>query len=331
MSGHRNNVVVTAGHHVVGARIESRSLEELIFEATSSAIAKAGLAPGQVDSVVISGNDQLDGRIISCMVTAGAAAGVGKNITTMASAPEHAFAYAVLRLLSGQGRNVLVVGWSKPSESVSPEHAELVSADPFFVRPIGMNRVLAAALQASLDAPAPESSDSPFVAWPLTTNDCQGHADGVCAMVLEVRQEDDHRPGARVRGVGWAMDRYDLGDREDLVAGGLDAAMRQATRQAGSSFGAVDSIDAFAFGAPNERRVVERAVSTMGGADTVAHSSAAEENPDFAAGLFTIWRAVRRVTAADGPSTVRTAAAVATLGFAAQGSTVVLLSDAMEA
>ena len=61
-------IVVTAGHHAAAVRVEDRSLEELIFASTSAAIAKAGLTPDQVDAVVISGNDQTDGRIISCMV-----------------------------------------------------------------------------------------------------------------------------------------------------------------------------------------------------------------------------------------------------------------------
>ena len=323
------NVVLAAGHHFAAERVDDRSLEELIFASTSAAIAKAGLTPEQIDAVVISGNDQTDGRIISCMVTTGAVAGVGKNVTTVASAPEHAFAYAVMRLLAGQGSNVLVVGWSKPSESVHPEHAELVSADPFYVRPIGMNRQIAAALQASVDAGPPDAGAG-YMAWPLVTGAAGGHADGVCAVVLEARESTDRRPGAVVRGTGWAMDRYDLGDREDSTAGGFDQALRRAVGQAGPTYGPVESVDAFAVGAPNERRIVERTVSSIGSADTAMHSSEEELNPDFAAGLFTIWRAARRVLPDASPSPVARAAAVATLGFAAQGTTVVLLSDGRE-
>lgn len=324
------NVVITAGHHSSADRVDDRSLEELIFASTSAAIARAGLTAEQIDAVVISGNDQTDGRIISCMVTTGAAAGVGKNVTTVASAPEHAFTYAVMRLLAGQGRNVLVAGWSKPSESVHPEHAELVSADPFFIRPIGMNRQIAAALQASVHA-RPADSETSYLAWPLTAGVAGGHADGVCALVLEARESSDRRPGAIVRGMGWAMDRYDLGDREDRTAGGFDQALQRAVVQAGPTYGPVDSVDAFAVGAANERRIVERTVSSIGSSDTAMHSSEEELNPDFAAGLFTIWRAARRVLPDAAPGPVVRAAAVATLGFAAQGTTVVLLSDAREA
>ena len=322
-------IVVTAGHHAAAVRVEDRSLEELIFASTSAAIAKAGLTPDQVDAVVISGNDQTDGRIISCMVTTGAVAGVGKNVTTIASGPEHAFTYAVMRLLAGQGRNVLVVGWSKPSESVHPEHAELVSADPFYVRPIGMNRQIAAALQASVNA-GPAEAGTDYLAWPLVAEVAGGHADGVCAVVLEARDSTDRRPGAVVRGMGWAMDRYEMGDRDDLIAGGFDSAVQQATSQAGPSYGPVESVDAFAVGPPNERRIVERTVARIGSPDTAAHSSQDELHPDFAAGLFTIWRAARRVMPGAQPRPVARAAAVATLGFAAQGTTVVLFSDATE-
>ena len=289
MTEQSTKVVVAAGHHVASDRIETASLEELIFKTSSIAIARAGLTPEDVDAVVISGNDQTDGRIISCMVTAGAAAGVGKNVTTIASAPEHAFAYAYLRLLSGQGTNALVVGWSKPSESVFPEHAELVSADPFLVRPLGMNHVIASALQASAllhreaDPTPVTSTDNAYVAWPLTADSYHGHADGVCAMVMELRDATDPRPGAWVRGVGWAMDRYDLGDREDLEAGGLDAAMLQASKQAGPSFGPIDTLDTYAVGAPNERRLAARLAESLGSDTTQVFSSQTEPSPDFAA------------------------------------------------
>jgi hypothetical protein len=322
-------VAITAGHQRAADRIDTSSLEEVIFEVTSTALQRAGLTAAGVDAVVISGYDQTDGRIISCMVTVGAAAGVGKNVTTLASAPEHGFAYAVLRLLSGQARNVLVVGWSKPSESVYPEHGELVGADPFLVRPIGMNRTIAAALQASVHAP-PASPGTTYTAWPLTQADCQPHADGVCAMVLEAVPAgvSPDRAVAWVRGVGWAMDRYSMGDRDDLEAGGLDAAVRQALTQAGADFGPVDSVDAFTVGAPNERRVAERVVTALGDAQTTVYASSDVLNPDFAAGLFAVWRAAERVMT---PGTSHRAAAVSTLGFAAQGSTVVLLSDTVGA
>ena len=336
MQHHPNQVVIAAGHQVAGDRIETSSLEELIFETVTAAVTKAGLTVDDVDAIVLSGNDQTDGRIISCMVTTGAAGGVGKNVTTVASAPEHAFAYGYLRLLAGQGANVVVVGWSKPSESIFPEHAELVSADPFFVRPIGMNRVIASALHASAllqqdsaPPPAPDS-DTTYLAWPLTAADYQGHADGVCAIVMKLRGPADPPTGAWVRGVGWAMDRYDLGDRDDLGAGGLDVAMRHASKQAGASLGPIDTLDAFAVGAPNERALAARATAQLGDNATRVFPSCDELNPDFAAGLFAIWRAAERVLQSEAAGEPHVAAAVCTLGFAAQGSTVVLLSDLSE-
>lgn len=337
-------VVVAARAHVAGERIEDASLEELIFDAASRAVASAGLTPAEVDGVVLSGNDQTDGRIISCMVTTGAAGGVGKNVTMVASAPEHAFAYACLRLLSGQGRNALVVGWSKPSESVHPEHAELVSADPFYVRPVGMNAAIAAALQGSaLQASTPSGGVSgpasggggagegdTYVAWPLTRDSVHGHADGVCALVLERREAGDTRPGAVVRGVGWAMDRYELGDREDPGAGGLAAALALASRQAGPEYGPVDTLDTYAAGAPGEQHLADRLVAQLGDERTLVFSSRGEPSPDFAAGLFAIERAVVRVlqSAADGVG--HAAAAACTLGLAGQGTTLVLLSTTAE-
>ena len=46
------------------AAIPDRTLEELIFEASSSALADAGLAWREVDGVVIAASALVDGRVI---------------------------------------------------------------------------------------------------------------------------------------------------------------------------------------------------------------------------------------------------------------------------
>src|SRR5690606_35595100 len=124
-------------------------LEEMVFAASTEVLARAKVTRDEVGSIVISANDQTDGRVISCMVGAGPAGGVHHDVMMIAASGEHALIYAYLRLLAGEGSTVLVVGWAKPSESVHPDHAELVSAEPYVLRNIGMNQTIAAALQAS--------------------------------------------------------------------------------------------------------------------------------------------------------------------------------------
>lgn len=135
----RPRVAVLSIRREATPREESRSLEEMIFGVAHDALADAGLSQAEVDGVVLSGNDQSDGRVISCMTSAGPAGGVDKDVTMIASSGEHALVYGWLRLRSGQGDTVLVIGWGKPSEGVDPDFAELVSAEPYVLRAIGMN------------------------------------------------------------------------------------------------------------------------------------------------------------------------------------------------
>ena len=129
------------------AAIPDRTLEELIFEAASSVLADAGLAWREVDGVVIAASDLVDGRVISSMVTAPPAGGYMKDLLAVASSAEHAFVLAYLRLAAGLGDTALVAGWSKCSEAPIPQ-VERLSLDPFYRRHVGMDGLVAAALQA---------------------------------------------------------------------------------------------------------------------------------------------------------------------------------------
>lgn len=203
----------------------------MTFNASSAALADAGLSAASVGSVVIYGHDQTNGRVISCMVAAGPVGGVDRDVTMIASSAEHALIYAYLRLLAGQGDNVLVVAWGKPSESVHPEHAELVHAEPYLLRRLGMNNAVASALQASRLGHRPAEGDV-TVAWPLTREELPGNQDAVHAAVL--RREGTFDSGseiASVLGLGWVTDVYDLGARDLAEWSSVDGVVRQLAAQ----------------------------------------------------------------------------------------------------
>lgn len=226
--------------------ILDQSYEELIFTAAQGALADAQLTIGDVDSVVLGTTDQVHGRIIESMVTSGPAGGVGKDVTTLASAGEHAFTYACMRIQAGQAQRVLVVVASKQSEGLDPSFADLLTAEPFLLRPLGMTSTAAAGLQASAYLQRYPTSwaaverlrvartrdseraygaktlsglarpDNPeYAAWPLTQADLPVPCDAACAAVLVAGDAvtDAHAP-AWVRGIGWVEDRYELGDRD---------------------------------------------------------------------------------------------------------------------
>lgn len=245
MEQDRVRVALVGGYHTtVARRVTDRSLEEMIFEAATGALLDAGLGIDDIDGIVLTTSDQASGRVIESMVTNGAAGGVGRDVTTLASAGEHALVYAYLRLLAQQGHRLLVVAWSKESESLDPQHAQRVAAEPFLLRPLGMDLSVAAGLQASayaarhgIDADAVSalrdqrwqtaskvhgdavSQDAAvpgdYVAWPLTSGDLPQVVDVACAAVLAVEDAvSQNQDPAWVTGVGWSTDRYNLGERD---------------------------------------------------------------------------------------------------------------------
>src|SRR3954454_7358390 len=134
---------------------ESRSLEELIYDAGQDALADAGLTIEDVDGIVGGCNDQLDGRAISIMMASGALGGVDRDILSTPSASEHAFVLGALRVASGQFRTQLVAAWS-PTEVSSIAEAQRLAADPYFHRRLPLDELSSHALQASaLEAQIP--------------------------------------------------------------------------------------------------------------------------------------------------------------------------------
>lgn len=258
--------VVGAHHTPIRREVTDQSLEEMVFDAARGALVDAGHTIEDIDSVILSSSDQVEGRVIESMVTNGAAGGVGRDVTTLASAGEHAFIYAYLRLRAGHARRALVVVWSKESESVDPAHPDLLGAEPFMLRPLGMTSLAAAGLQASayahrygLDAeavrrvrevrgraasraygvpgdnPGDPSSAQPS-AWPLTKADLPRGCDVACAVVMTAAEAvtPEHAP-AWVSGVGWVTERYDLGERDLSRFAALEAAARMALGGDGSA------------------------------------------------------------------------------------------------
>jgi acetyl-CoA C-acetyltransferase len=237
--------------------VVDQSLEEMIFEAARGALADAGLTINDIDAITLSTTDQVEGRVIESMVTTGAAGGVGRDVTTLASAGEHAFVYAYIRIKAGQARRILTLAWSKESESVNPSHADWLCAEPFLLRPLGMTSRAAAGLQASayvsrygLDEKAVRAvrdaraaswakssnavsgttaSSERLVAWPLTDDDLPRGCDAAAAAVMVAADavSDDQVP-AWIEGVGWISDRYELAERDLSRFDSLAAAVQMA-------------------------------------------------------------------------------------------------------
>ena len=259
--------VVSVSQVGYSAGISDRTLEELIFEAASSALADAGVAWAELDSVVTAASDLVDGRVISAMVTSGPAGGYMKDVITVASSGEHALVLAYLRLSAGLFDTSLVLAWSKCSEAPLPL-VERLSLDPFYRRHLGMDGLVAAALQASVyrqrfGLPAEAAARvavknrangvrnpyaerrqgvtreevlaSPVVVWPLRALETPPLSDGVCALVLARagRASALSRPAAWIRGMGWASETYWREPEALAESEALAVAAKRAYRMAG--------------------------------------------------------------------------------------------------
>jgi hypothetical protein len=299
----------------VGAQqVEDQSLEELMFDASSGVLADAGLTAASVGSIVLFGQDQMNGRVISCMVAAGPAGGVDRDVTMIASSGEHALIYAYLRLLAGQGDSVLVVAWGKPSEGLHPDHAELVHAEPYLLRRLGMNNAVAAALQASRLRHRPD--EGAVATWPLTAADLPTDQDTVhTAVLLREGTFDAGSEIAWVKGAGWAMDVYDLGGRDLADLASLDTVVAQLDRQRAPLPAAWDRVEIAAPSEPVVTTVATRlGVGPCCEINRNATTSTLEASPLTAgfARMMTAAQAVGEGSAA--------AAGVGMQGFAGQGA-----------
>ncbi|MDQ0823761.1 hypothetical protein QFZ69_004707 [Arthrobacter sp. V1I7] len=306
----------------------------MIFDTTTRALQSAGLEAHDLDGIVLSGNDEIDGRVISIMPSTGPAGGVDRDTTMIASSGDHALIYGYLRLKAGQGKNVLVVGWAKPSESVDPNRAELMAAEPYLLRQVGMNNTIAAALQASTwVSPADVHISNATTAWPLEKEDLPGRGDSVHAAVLAV--DGEFTAGEELAWIvdtGWSTVSYEIGTRDlgDLSA--LRFATEQIARR--SPDAAPERWDAVEIGGDSEYTVqaVRRTLSVRENAEINASGSLQEQlTSPHVAGLGRMLAAIRAVGKSadngDGAHGGRIVAGVGFNGYAGQGASVMVFSN----
>lgn len=221
--------------------VAGRPLEEIVFETVRIALQDAGIDHDALDSVFMGSSDLVDGRVISCMTTAGAAGAYDKEMTNFSSSAEHAFIAACMKIASGLAETCLVVSWGMAS-AISNELIDWVNLDYMHLRPLGLNRMTEAAQRASrymtersfaettlanivcanrihgsrnVHAQVRELTSlervlsSPFLSYPLREDFVATESDGACALVLQgmstIRPD---APAAWVAGFGWATDAY---------------------------------------------------------------------------------------------------------------------------
>ncbi|HEU4758991.1 MAG TPA: thiolase family protein [Dehalococcoidia bacterium] len=245
---------------------DDRLYHEHDYEAAKLALADAGLDRGDIDTVICSGWDAVDGRTISDMHTAMSAGGYLKDSSHVGEDGIMALAYAYMRIAAGLFDVALVSAHGHAESSF--ETVSTVVFDPLFVRPLGQSHLVSLALQASAYAQRYGVSDeqaaavvvrtrangagnprnhlqSPVsleeviasvpVCYPLRALHCPPQSVGGAALILaseDAARRISERP-SWITGIAWAIDSYELGSKDLTSLGSAAAAARKAYAMAG--------------------------------------------------------------------------------------------------
>jgi acetyl-CoA acetyltransferase len=255
--------------HPPAARVAGKRLEEMVFDTARAALDDAGVTRAEIDHVTIAGCDELDGRSISSMLMAAPSGALLKDEVKCTDSGLTGFCLGTMKVESEVVDLGLVVSWSKPS-TAPVEDVMRMRCEPFYTRPVGLNMAIADGLFAQglgdaygigeddanaavIDAcrravrnprgmgravpPEGEIAGSPYLATPLRAGHQAPITDGAVAMVLASAKwlagNPRARPLARVAGIGWRNEEYDLGRERLTGLAGFRAAIADAAAMAG--------------------------------------------------------------------------------------------------
>jgi acetyl-CoA acetyltransferase len=231
-----------------------RSLLELIFPTVREALERSGVLIGDVDSVVLSAHDLVDGRGLTSMMTAPAAGAYLKEEIRLGEDGAAALAVAAAQIQAGMAETCIVAAWGRASEGDGPAISGALF-DPFFAGPLGLTELDVSAFRASAalaaypayatgrdaaatrrqglaaDADAGAPGPGRRIPAPLRPGEVAPETDIVCAVILTAAATDVELAGIRLSsGPYWPGDRDLLDDvplrtaaRGALVAAGCGA------------------------------------------------------------------------------------------------------------
>jgi acetyl-CoA C-acetyltransferase len=275
----------------VGWADRSRSLTDLIFDCVRAALGDADVTAADLGAVVLAAHDLVDGRGLTSMVTAQAAAAYLKDETRLAEDGATAFVLGDARVRSGSVDTCLVAGWGRASEMPVDDVSHALF-EPFTTRPLAMTEIAVSGMRAALSLatypdydrhraalaarrPDRPPARTPGAAWPLRTEELPVWSDVVAAVVLTSTPTP-----VRVLGVGMSTEPFEIGDRDLLAMPALRAAGRQALATAGHAIGDVDVIELDGLTAFDEALAAEAVGAAGQGAGMALLAEADRLNPD---------------------------------------------------
>ncbi|MFQ5809149.1 MAG: hypothetical protein ACE5JM_05975 [Armatimonadota bacterium] len=320
-------------------------VNELVFEAASAALADAGMSRREVDGVCLAASDQLDGRAISSMQLAGPAGGYLRDEVKVGDDGALAIAVGTLRLEAGVSHRVLVVSWTKSTES-PPWAAVGVNPEPVYTRPTGLHPLVAEAAVAGsfaqrnglpLDvfddlararAGGPTIEDT-LISFPLRTIHLPKPTDAAVALLITTDPAE-----VELAGLAWGTEHADPMSRREAPESFLGAVARRAYAEAGLEISPDTAVET------TDRNVFRLCISVVGLGLVQSREAPATllegrlpqvnasgglwaSNPVFAAGLERVAHAAGRVRAG-----ATTAVGHSSYGMAGQGQFVAVLRTA---
>ncbi len=247
-------------------------------------------APGGIDTTISVSDDVFDARTISNNAMTDVLGAHYRCEEKVAQDGAQAVYYALATVLSGHADVVLVVGHCKESQAQSRNQVTHLAFDPFYTRPVGLDYLSAAALQAQayqarsyvsdeqlarvvsrarrLAATNPWTPEvtpvtaeavrtSPMVCDPIRALHVYPVSDGALGLIVacEERARELTPTPVWITGVGNCMDSFFLGDRDLAVSAGLRTAAERAYARAGvtdprAAFDIVEVADFYAHQQP---------------------------------------------------------------------------------
>lgn len=354
--------IVGMAVHAPSASLVEKRLEEMVFDTAHAALKDAGVRRAEIDHLTIAASDELDGRAISSMLLAAPAGGQLRDEIKCTDSGLTGLCLGAMRVASGVVDLGLVVSWNKTSEA-PVEDVMRMRAEPFYTRPIGLNMAIADGLFAGavserygfaaddVDRHAEASiaharrnprglpgqalsqrdiATSGYVATPLRQAHRAPLCDGAVAMVIAsgrwLEASGGRTPKARILGLGWRSERYDLDARRLSGLAAFSCAIGQAVSSSRLSPDDIDVIELDAQTAYHDL-AYRRALQAWPGRFSPGGGAFAQ-NPYFCTGLVNAAEAALQVSnAATGVQVpgARRALAHGAHGFAQQGHVAVVL------
>ena len=252
------------------------SIGELIWEVVEQIIQETGLKfeaqvtnsdEPQIDKIISCSEDFWQGRTISDMFCHLEMGALNMSLTKVAADGAFAVYHGIINILSGKDDVVLVVAHKKESETVRSV-IENAALDPIYLRPLGMEFLNLAAMQAHsymqrygiseqqcasvvvknrgnafrnpfaqepLELTVSDVLGSKMLSSPIRALDCKPVSDGACALVL-AREEKARALVDRpvwITGIGNCYDTHYPGDRDLAACESLRHAAQRAYGLAG--------------------------------------------------------------------------------------------------